>query len=542
VEHAARLPRRVAGGPGESGDAPNRGQSTRLGPRGSLQRRANDVFSSAWTGTSSDPTAHHQGHFSGRDGDVHSPEPSGAGQMTLLSMSDMPFEFQKVPPTTWVYLSSLMMVALFFKFNRLWSVRNLDVLGLILYAPGLLLVLQGRGGGGDATTMAGFVWLFVVAALFLVRLLVDPTMVRRPLLETNMNAAGMSFLGLAMLAFLTANVAISAPAELDLQGPKAADQLRAGQRGADDENLLATRGPGFFFVYMFPTISTEAFISHESVQTSSASGEIIEADPVQVAAARVMAIAANLAIVVGMVLIGLRHFDNANTGVAAALMYLMLPYTVLMTGDVYHTLPAALLVWAILGYRHPLASGMLVGLAIGSSYFPIFLLPLWCGFYWQKGLWRFGGGVVLMLTLLAGLLIPIVPDFATWLAEIKRMFGVIFPLSSELKFHGFWSFSEYLDPVYRIPVLVAFLVMCGTLAVWPAQKNLGTLMSCSAAVMLGLQFWHAHDGGLYMAWYLPLMVLTIFRPNLEDRVAVAVLHEPWLPKPLVRVGLFRRAA
>ena len=77
----------------------------------------------------------------------------------------------------------------------------------------------------------------------------------------------------------------------------------------------------------------------------------------------------------------------------------------------------------------------------------------------------------------------------------------------------------FIDPVYRLPVLAGFLVLSFSLALWPAQKNLGTLMSCSAAVMLGTQFWHGDTGGLYMAWYLPLLLLTIFRPNLEDRVA-----------------------
>ena len=37
--------------------------------------------------------------------------------------------------------------------------------------------------------------------------------------------------------------------------------------------------------------------------------------------------------------------------------------------------------------------------------------------------------------------------------------------------------------------------------------------------MVGTQFWHGYGGGLYMAWFLPLILLTIFRPNLEDRVA-----------------------
>ena len=59
---------------------------------------------------------------------------------------------------------------------------------------------------------------------------------------------------------------------------------------------------------------------------------------------------------------------------------------------------------------------------------------------------------------------------------------------------------------------------------WPAQKNLAVLLSCTAAVMLGTQFWHARTGGIAMAWYLPFVLLTVFRPNLEDRVALNVVE------------------
>jgi hypothetical protein len=107
------------------------------------------------------------------------------------------------------------------------------------------------------------------------------------------------------------------------------------------------------------------------------------------------------------------------------------------------------------------------------------------------------------------------------------MFGWISQSPKSLE--GFWSFG-IINPVYRIPVLVLLMAFCFSLALWPAQKNLGTLMSCSAAVMIGTQFWHPHGGGLYMAWYLPLALLTIFRPNLEDRVALSVLGEGWFPR------------
>ena len=41
----------------------------------------------------------------------------------------------------------------------------------------------------------GYVWLFAVSGFFLVRLLLDPVMVRRPLLEPNLSASGLTFTG-----------------------------------------------------------------------------------------------------------------------------------------------------------------------------------------------------------------------------------------------------------------------------------------------------------------------------------------------------------
>jgi hypothetical protein len=59
--------------------------------------------------------------------------------------------------------------------------------------------------------------------------------------------------------------------------------------------------------------------------------------------------------------------------------------------------------------------------------------------------------------------------------------------------------------------------------------------------MLATQFWLPDGGGLYMAWYLPLLLLTIFRPNLEDRVALSVLGEGWFPKRRPKFGVVQAA-
>ncbi len=45
-------------------------------------------------------------------------------------------------PTTWAYVSSLMMIGIYFKFHRFWSVRNLDLVALIAFAPGFAADLR----------------------------------------------------------------------------------------------------------------------------------------------------------------------------------------------------------------------------------------------------------------------------------------------------------------------------------------------------------------------------------------------------------------
>ena len=90
----------------------------------------------------------------------------------------------------------------------------------------------------------GFVWLLIVGGLFVIRLLIDPTMVRRPLLEPNLSTGGLAFMGVALFVFLMANVVSSQPTEADLDGPRRAEQLPAGMaEAAGSEDLSRLQGP-----------------------------------------------------------------------------------------------------------------------------------------------------------------------------------------------------------------------------------------------------------------------------------------------------------
>jgi riboflavin transporter FmnP len=497
-------------------------------------------------------------------------------------MSEILFHYQKVNPTTWVYLSSLLMIGLFFQFNRFWSVRNLDLILLILLAPGLLMINQARSADDviatdeqraelktpaepapDISTPApdesatnsgqlaaaaanadkarkhmlymGYLWLLAVSFVWLVRLLADSTMVRRPLLEPNSTKGCLVFLGCSLFIFLMANVITSDPTTDDLKAAKGAESLLQRRDTARDRNKPEEYwryGPGFYFLHALPSIPTHPFIRGEHPDPSRAD-ELV---------AKTMAIASHFAVVAALVMIGYWHFENIKMGLGAALLYLMLPYTAQMTGHVDHVLPAALLLWAVVLYRRPTLAGIFIGLAASVVYYPVFLLPLWISFYWQRGLARFIMGVLGSVAVMVFSLVLVSDDLLSFWLKVQQMFALWIPKTNAQVLRGVWGLGW--EPWYRLPVIVACGVLAGFMAGWPAHKNLGTLLSCSAAIMVAVQFWHGFGdgGGMYMAWYLPLLLMTVFRPNLEDRVALTVLGEGWFTRRRARLAQLGRAA
>jgi len=428
------------------------------------------------------------------------------------------FEYE-LDPTTWVYISSLMTIGIYFKFRRFWSVRNLDLVGLIAFAPGLLLVARSVVVGGEdpehlkGLEHLGYIWLTVVGVGYLVRLLADPMMVRRPLLEPNLSVDGLMFTGVVLLVFLVANVVMTPLSESDHKVAERMDKILAREMAVDE--LPAQHGPGYPLFHVFATFSNEALVKDAQAEGVRLPRRAL----VRAVATRASVILGHLAIVIGIVLIGYRHFDNLHTGMAVAALYLLLPYASQMTSRVDHVVPAAFLVWAVEAYRRPALAGVFLGLAGGLIGYPLFLLPLWCSFYWRRGLVRFLAGVAGAVVFLILTLILISSDATSLVGHVQTMFGSSAWMLQTTA--GFWSHHE---EVYRIPVVVVFLTGCFAMVLWPPQKNLGTLLSCSAAIMLGVTFWYDPGPGVYhMAWFLPLLLLTVFRPNLEDRVAQAAV-------------------
>ncbi len=497
-------------------------------------------------------------------------------------MSHLLLYYQRPEPATWVFLSSFLLLSIYFVFHRFFCIRNLDILLLLLLAPGLMMVYEGRrmqlahtsgiaseelaaaapaddadssnrfvantqsGEGVNvdarpplaasvtvadlplaqtaATNLAidvagavdkkgypavqqssrvaaaslefyGFIALLFACLLLMIRMLIDPALVRRPLLIPNLSIGGLSFIGVSLFLFLMANVITSSPLEQRERGPEL--------------------GPGYALLNMLPELPTMP----DDVPHGAVDGLQIEDGRWLPNIARILAILSNLAIVFGIVGVGYWHFDNVKTGIGCAVMYLLLPYTAQMTGNLEHIVPAALLVLALLAYRQPVLAGMLLGLAAGLVYYPLFLLPLWISFYWHRGLKRLLGGVGGSLLLLSGLLL--LQGAEAFGDHLRSMYGLWLPRMDGLV--GVWGPGRFQGE-FRLPVLVAFILLAVSFVFWPPRKNLGTLICGTAAIMLAAQFWHGNGGGLFMAWFLPFVMLTIFRPNLDDRIATQVVR------------------
>lgn len=430
--------------------------------------------------------------------------------------------------TSWFYLSLMLAVALFFKFSRLLSIRNWDVLTLFLLVPGLLLRQEARNAtpetpeadrslqatadtNGPPTAASrqfyfwGYLAMLGASAYFLFRCLFDLALVRRPALTPNLNLGGLIWLAVAIYVCLA---------------------IRAARPDTPHQEAAAKTPPAL-----------DKFQEHTKNLVAQETGAAAVVDA-HFAVTRTLAMICHLSVVLALVIIGWLHFQDLHAGMAAGTLYLLLPYTAFQVGQWQSVWPVMLLLWAVATYRRPTIAGTLVGLAAGMGYYPVVVLPVWLSFYWGRGAGRFAGAFLLAVSLsLAGLGLILWCD-----GELAHSLQSALELSDWQPWkvpsaEGFWTGIHW---AYRIPVFIAYVAFVSTTFFWPRPKNLAHLMALSAAALIGIQFWFADKGGVYVLWYLPLLLLLVFRPNLTDRLPPPLPQEAdWLRRMgqrLARLG------
>ncbi len=397
-----------------------------------------------------------------------------------------------IGPEVWLFGTMLLSVTLFFKFSRFWSVRNLDLVLIFALAPGMMMLV----GNPTSPGWGAYAWLFVGSMLWMVRCLLDLGLARRPLLEPNLNFPGLACLAIGVIGLFIAET-ISLPIE-----------------GGINRNPADTKANSA------PEVPPHEEVVDRVLHSSPLATGIRSDEKPGVILRRVLACIGHLALVAGLIAVGWRHFERPIAGVAMATCYLLLPYSRFALVDSGQLIPAALIVAALVFYTKPALAGALIGLAAGWMPACLGLIPLWGGFYRRRGIWRFlGVGFAIAAT--CGLLGFAVPDLAAWARVLgARSLGEagLVPQVEAPMGGSFWS---GIDPIYRLPVLIAYLALVIATTLLPAQKNLGELIALSATLLVASQFWYLDAGGTLVLLYLPLVILMMFRPNLIGKRALA---------------------
>jgi hypothetical protein len=411
-------------------------------------------------------------------------------------------------PGIWLFLSFLGCITLFFKFSRVWSVRNLDLLLLFVLVPGMMLIVEDQAHH----PWSAYLWLFLGSALWLVRCLIDLGLSRRPLLEPNLNASGLLCLSVGVLGLLLAET-VSLPvqdgaARNPAEPARREDPAPAGN--ADKEDAAVQQ--------ILDNAPLPSSLKHERPQ---------------VIVGRVLAVLAHLGLVTGLLLIGWRQFERPISGMAMTACYLLLPYTRMAVVDSGQLISAALIIMAVFCHLRPSLSGVLIGLAAGWIPACLGLIPLWAGYYRGRGMLRFllvACSVVVGCAVL-GISIPVLAHWASALGARSIAEVGLLP-SFEPKPTG--SFWNGIDSSFRLPVLIAYLAMVIVVMLFPARKNLAELISMSAAVLVASQFWYLDKGGTLVLLYLPLAIIMMFRPTITERKPIASPLQPASSRVSVR--------
>jgi len=448
-------------------------------------------------------------------------------------MEEVFTEFQRLNGTTWFYLSTLLAVAVFFRFNRFFCLRNWDLVTLCLMVPGLLAtqrvdrrmlqILDEARTQSQIVSVPklepgpdvlrelqyGYLWLFAATGYLCIRCCLDLFLARRPRLPPNLDVAGLCWLGASLLAFLFFEAVTREPDPAGRASALVAASLLEGKSPSAVDKTAPGVGP--------VNPSTALFVGAvrvgvDSMPRLNPKERLLSQSDLAIGVARSAAIIAHLLILTGLVIVGAKHFGSLPIGVGMATLYLLTPLTAIDIAKIDQLLPGALLLWAVVFHRHPRIAGALLGVAC-TFVFPIFLVPLWLGFYGTKGALRclFGmlvaGGLIALLFAVSGTARDFTDAWASSVVWRPEQLG--WPGQTM----SFWTETTQF---YRLPIFVLFMFVVLAVPFWPVQKNLAELIALSVLIILGVQFWYPHRGGTFVHWYLPLFLLMMFRPNLQN--------------------------
>jgi hypothetical protein len=419
---------------------------------------------------------------------------------------------------TLVWLSFVLVVVLFGSFSRLLSLQNLDI--LLIYALAPFLHIRWTNN------KASYTGIFIVTIILFARCIWEATRKNKRTMKLNIGNPRIvwALIGFALILHML-TIYERHIGDVGLWSAIGGEYLlRTGRLPYGTEfGANCVYGP-LMYVLFVPAGLSASFIEDIPKQ-----GFIILADFNNWHAMRgvqTTELVLNLLVLFGLYLLARKKSCHV-TGLAVVFIYAISPYIVGMVSELgleraSHIAGMPFILFALLLLNRPAIAGLLLGIATGMLYYPLFLAPLWFGYLWRKDGIRKGlvflatyaaVGIICIIMLIS--MVRPIDEYESSLGafiddtiaqqQFKAGYG-----NSPLSFWG--QYPEFA--VWGKPTAgMLYCFFCLLLAFYPRHIEFERLVALTAVVLVGTQIVLSFGGGTYIGFYLAPVLLVLFAFN-----------------------------
>jgi hypothetical protein len=440
---------------------------------------------------------------------------------TALSVESF---FRRIRPhfegPSFCWLSIVLVFIFLGNFNRLLSLRNLDIVLLYLLCPFLFVLWQDK--------RFAYAGILVVTLVFFLRCLLGARCKTKQVLKDNTSLKRAAVFVLVLACLLHVQTVYERPiddsglcsvngAEYIIQTGKLPYGTACGHIGV--------YGPLLYVLHIPANRIFQPDVNFDSQRGTFEWGPYEE---FEMRGAQTIVLVFDLLAMLGLYCFG-RKYGDATTAVLLTLVFALCPYVIGIGGAgglqwTSHIVGIAFVVFALVFISRPIVAGLILGLGSGMLYYPAFLFLLWFGYYVRAGSWREGlkflaGFATVGLLCVAMILILIVPGGESeGLSPLGAFINdtVHFQQFSEGYGQSPFSFwGQYPDIAERgKPIAGAiYLLFCLLAGFIPGRMDMRRLVALTAAVLVGTQFTLSHGGGTYIGFYIAAFIIVLFGPR-----------------------------
>lgn len=411
-------------------------------------------------------------------------------------------------------------------FTRLFSLRNLDIVLLYLLCPSLIVIWQNQ--------KFAYAGIFVVTVLFFLRSVFGVWVGDNRSVLNNVRLRRAACLVLVLVFLFHVQTTYEKPVDdsglFSVIGAEYWKQSGKLPYGTEFGNM-GVYGP---LMYALHIPANWLFPPHVSFNKESGDVEWRPYHGFQMRGAQTIVLIFDLLAIIGLYWFGKKYADK-TTGVLLVLIFALSPY-VLGVGGIgglqwsSHIIGIAFVVFALVFVTQPILAGLLLGVVCGMLYYPVFLLPLWFGYYVRTSGWRQAFKFLAAIAAVGLVCLAMILTFTVPAGEYQGMS----PLRAFLRdtvyqqqfseWYGnspfsFWGQYPALAKWAKPMVGILYLLFCLLVGLIPRQMDMKRLVALTAAVLVGIQLTLSHGTGTYIGFYIAPFIVTLFGPQDYPKLA-----------------------